>query len=175
MTAMATELREQVDPAELYYDADFYAWAQQQAETLRRLQVSHPTLPLDFAHLIEEVEDLARSDWRAARSQLHRLLEHLLKLEYSPARQPRHQWRRRVRDARNELGDILTPTLKRALEASLPELYADARANAAADLGQHGELEAAAWLPPIRAYSLDQILDKHWYPTNRHGLVDEPL
>ena len=171
---MATKLEDKIDPSALY-DRDFYAWAQQQAATLRRVQASHPNLPLDFVHLIEEVEDLAKSDLRAARSQVRRLLEHLLKLEYSPARQPRHQWRRSVRDARSELGDILTPTLKRALEPSLPELYADARANAAADFDEHSELEAAEWLPPIRGYSLDQILDKSWYPTNRHGLLGEPL
>ncbi len=171
---MATKVEDKVDPAALY-DADFYAWAEQQAANLRRLQASHPGLPLDFAHLIEEVEDLAKSDLRAARSQIRRLVEHLLKLEYSPALQPRHQCRRSVRDARNELGDLSTPTLRRALAPSLPELYADARANAADNLGQHGEREAAAALPHDCPYTLDQLTDKAWYPTNRHGLVDEPL
>jgi hypothetical protein len=168
---MATELDEKIDPGRLY-DGDFYAWALQQAAALRRLETTRPSLTLDFTNLIEEVEDLAKSDSRAARSQLRRLLEHLLKLEYSPAQQLRHQWRRTVRDARNELADILTPTLKRAVEPGLPELYADARANAVADLGQHGERDAALWLPPLRGYSLDQILDKSWYPTNLHGLAD---
>ena len=170
---MVTDIQNHEKVADLY-ESDFYAWVLEQARQLRALHETRPNLPLDLVRLIEEIEGLAKSDLRAARSQLRRLLEHLLKLEYSPARQPRHQWRRSVRDARNELGDILTPTLKRALDPGLPELYADARANAAADLGQHGELDAAGWLPPIRGYSLDQILDKSWYPTNRHGLVDEP-
>jgi hypothetical protein len=172
---MATELQDQPGPSRLC-GLGLYAWAREQAEALRKFQATRPDASIDFAHLIEEVEDLARSEWRAARSQLRRLLGHLLELEYSPAREPRHQWRRSVRDARNELGDTqLTPTMKRALEPGLPELYADARANAAADLGQHGEREAAALLPPIRPCTLDQLIDKAWYPSNRQGLVDEPL
>lgn len=171
---MATKLEDKIDPATLY-DEDFYAWAEQQAATLRQLQASHPSLPLDFAHLIEEVEDLARSDLRATRSQLRPLLEHLLKLEHSPAAEPKHQWRRSVRNARNELGDLLTPTLTRALAARLQELYADARANAADELALHGERQAAAALPDDCPYSLDQLTDNTWYPTNRHGLIDEPL
>lgn len=168
---MARTLEETIDPATLY-ERDFYAWARHQAEALRRLQVARPNLPLDFEHLIEEVEDLAKSDLRAARSQLRRLAEHLLKLEYSPAAEPRHQWRRSVRDARNELGDMLTQTLTRALAPSLSELYADARANALDDLREHGETAA---LPPECPYTFDQLIDKAWYPTNRHGLVDEVL
>ena len=171
---MATEWRDETDPAALY-DRDIYAWAERQATTLRRLQASHPNLPLDYAHLIEEVEGSARRDLGAAKSQLRRLLEHLLKLEHSPTTAPRHQWRRSVRDARNELGDLLTPTLARALAPSLPELYSDARANARDDLVQHDEREAAAALPQSCPYTLDQLADKTWYPTNRHGLVDEPF
>lgn len=171
---MATKLEDKTDPAALY-DRDFYAWARHQAETLRQFYTTRPNLPLDFEHLIEEVEDLARRDLRAARSQFRRLIEHLLKLEHSPAALPRHEWRRSVRDARNEAGDLLTPTLIRALAPALPELYADARANAAGDLGQHGEREAATALPPDCPYTLGQLIDKHWYPANRHGLVDETL
>ena len=171
---MATKLEDKIDSAALY-DGDFYAWAQQQAATLRRVQASHPNLPLDFVHLIEEVEDLAKSDLRAARSQVRRLLEHLLKLQYSPARKPRHQWRRSVRDARNELGDVLTSTLRRTLEPGLPDLYADARANATDERALHGERQAATALPQACPYTLDQLTDKTWHPTNRHGLVAPEL
>ncbi len=169
---MATDLRE---AQEQDYERDFYAWAMHQADLLRKIQASRRNLPLDFEHLIEEVEDLARRDLRAARSQLRRLVEQLLKLEHSPATQPRHQWRRSVRDARSELGDLLTPSLTRALAPSLPELYGDARVNAADDPGQHGEREAATALAQSCPYTLDQLTDKAWYPGNRHGLIDEPF
>ena len=48
------------------YEEDFYAWTQQQAELLRRL----PPVgnELDIENIAEEIEDLGRSDLRAARS-----------------------------------------------------------------------------------------------------------
>jgi hypothetical protein len=171
---MATKLEDKIDPAALY-EADFYAWAMHQAETLRRFQTTRPSLPLDFEHLIEEVEGLARSDLRAARSQVRRLVEHLLKLEHSPAREPRQQWQRSVRDARNELGDLLSQALARALAPGLPELFADALANAGGDLLHHGEHESASALPQTCPYTLDRLTEKTWYPANRRNLVDDPL
>ena len=171
---MATKLEDKIGPAALY-DADFYAWAQQQAATLRRLQASHPSLPLDFEHLIEEVEDLAKSDLRAARSQIRRLVEHLLKLEYSPADRPRQQWLKSVDNARNEVADVLTTSLVNAVEPDLDELYNDGRDAAKRELAGFDEAEAAKALPDRCPYTLEQLLTKRWYPTNRHGHVDEPL
>jgi len=48
------------------YDEDFYAWTQHQAALLRRL--SPAGNELDLEHIAEEIEDLGRSDLRAARS-----------------------------------------------------------------------------------------------------------
>jgi hypothetical protein len=58
---MATKLQDKVGPASLH-DQDFYDWAKNQAAALRKLQAQRPNLPLDFEHLIEEVEDLAKTD-----------------------------------------------------------------------------------------------------------------
>ena len=171
---MATKLEDKIDPAALY-DADFYAWAQQQAETLRRLEATHPTLPLDFAHLIEEVEDLARSDLRLVKSQLRRIIRHLLKLQHSPAPAPRRQWLNTIDQARAEVGDTLTATLRSKLGPEVEALYAIARKTAARDLLDHDEPKAAAFLPETCPYTLDQLLDETWRPTNRHGLVDPEL
>ena len=171
---MATELEDKIDPAELY-EADFYAWSKHQAETLRRFQTTRPNLPLDFEHLIEEVEDLGENRVRAAKSQLRRLLQHLLKLEHSPAQQPRRQWLNTVDDARGEVGDAVTATIRKQLETQLQPLYRVARRIAARELLDHDEPEAAAALPETCPYTLAQLLDETWRPTNRHGHVDEPL
>ena len=171
---MATKLNDQVDPAALY-DEDFYAWAGQQAATLRRLQASHPTLPLDFAHLIEEVEDLAKGDLRVARSQLRRLVEHLLKAEYSPADRPRQQRLKSVDNARSDLGDISTASIVKAVETDLDALHSDGRDAARLDLAGFGEAEAVKTLSAACPYSFDQISIRHWYPSNRHGHVAEPM
>jgi hypothetical protein len=171
---MATKLKDKIDHAMLY-DQDFYAWAMKQAATLRQLKASGRSLPLDFEHLIEEVENLARSELRAARSQVRRLLHHLLKLEYSPAQPPRRQWLNTVDDARAELEDTLSTTIRSKLASDLAACYAKVRTTACRDLSEKDGPEAAASLPESCPYTLDQLLDETWRPTNRHGHVDEPF
>ncbi len=43
--------------AQLYED-DFYAWTRARARELRRFARSRPNLPLDLAHIAEEIADL---------------------------------------------------------------------------------------------------------------------
>src|SRR5271170_8271169 len=91
------------------YDDDFYAWTQHQAEVLRSMPVGDNRF--DREHVAEEIEDLGKSERNAVRSQIRRIIEHLLKLAYSPAQPPRFGWTETVRDARQELSDRITPTL----------------------------------------------------------------
>jgi hypothetical protein len=144
------------------YDDDFYAWALHQAEVLRSLPVSDNRF--DREHVAEEIEDLGKSERNAVRSQIRRIIEHLLKLSYSPAAPPRFGWTETVRDARQELVDRITPTLRRDAETSLGRLYADARERAEASLRQYGEPAAADALPQVCPYSLDEICTGNWYP-----------
>lgn len=72
------------------YDDDFYAWTQYQAKVLRELRTDDNRF--DREHLAEEVEDLGKSERDAVRSQVRRIIEHLLKLAYSPAAGPRYEW-----------------------------------------------------------------------------------
>jgi Domain of unknown function DUF29 len=67
--------------SETLYDEDFYAWTQQQAALLRRLPPAGNEL--DVEHIAQEIEDLGRSDLRAAQSLCEHVIEHFLKLEYS--------------------------------------------------------------------------------------------
>lgn len=163
------------DVAEGLYERDFHAWALDQAEALRRLAEMRPNLPLDFPHLIDEVEDLARSQRRGVLRQLDRLLQHLLKLEHSASADPRRQWRMSVNDARGEIELDLTESIARSLSAELPRLYARARASAALALADHGEAADARALPAECPYALAQLLDDGWLPANRHGLTDDPI
>src|SRR6266478_6712936 len=94
---------------ESLYEEDFYAWTQQQAEALRRL----PTLgnEIDLEHIAEEIEDLGRSDLRAARSLCQHIIEHLLKLEYSGLDEPADHWRDEIVEWRIQLGRKLTRSI----------------------------------------------------------------
>lgn len=158
--------------AEELYEEDFPAWALSQAEALRRLAATRPNLPIDFGHLIEEVEDLARAERNAVSSRVRRVIEHCLKLEHSPAADPRLGWKMSIDDARSEIGDRLTPTIRRDLESALPQLFAQARRVAAKALLAAGERQAADALPPTNPYRLDDLLADDWYPPSQHGLSD---
>ncbi|HKM69015.1 MAG TPA: DUF29 family protein [Stellaceae bacterium] len=59
---------------ESLYEEDFHAWTQQQAELLRRLPATGDEL--DLEHVAEEIEDLGRSDLRAAQSLCEHIIEH---------------------------------------------------------------------------------------------------
>ena len=131
-----------------------------------------PAAPDDQVDLAEEVESLGRSDLNTVRSQVQRIIEHLLKLEQSPSAQPRADWRRSVRQARDEIEDHITASMRPDVEADLARLFARGRREAAYGLGEHGEADAAKALPQTCPYSFEQIVGD-WYPQNRHGLVDD--
>jgi Domain of unknown function DUF29 len=155
------------------YQTDYYAWTKQQAAELRKLAAARVNTTLDLANLAEEVESLGRSDLATVRSQLRRIIEHLLKLEHSPAAEPRFGWRESIIDARDIVPDVITATLRREVEAELANTYRQGRRRAEAALMRHGEREASRALPAKCPYSFDQIVSHDWYPDNRHGIVDD--
>ena len=141
------------------YEQDFYAWAKAQADLLRAGRYAD----LDLEHLIEEVDDLGESLRRSVRSRIRTLIEHLLKLEHSPARDPRSGWYDTVIAHRSDLLDEFTATIRREIEPTLTNLYDRARQNAATSLRKHGESAAADALPATCPYTLDQITGD-WLP-----------
>jgi len=144
------------------YDDDFYAWTQYQAEVLRSMRTRDNRF--DREHVAEEIEDLGKSERDAVRSEIRRILEHFLKLAHSPAVEPRSDWMVSIANARAELEDKLTATLRRDAEAALPAIYARAMDVAEAGLAKYGEGSAAARFPATCPYSFEQILARGWYP-----------
>jgi hypothetical protein len=149
------------------YEDDFYAWTQHQAEVLRTMPVSDNRF--DREHVAEEIEDLGKSERDAVRSQIRRIIEHLLKLAHSPAEQPRVSWMETIDDARETLSDKLTATLRRDVEGGLEKLYAEGRRRAARALIRHGEPDVADILPQLCPYSVDEICREDWYPALRES------
>lgn len=141
------------------YDEDFYAWSKAQADLLRAGRYAE----LDLEHLIEEVDDLGESLYRSARSRIRTIIEHLLKLQHSPSRDPRASWRSTVLTQGDDLRDDLTPTLRRQAADGLPELFEQARKRADTSLRDHDEPAAADALPQSCPYTLDQIAGD-WLP-----------
>src|ERR1700722_5200578 len=89
------------------YDEDFVAWSQEQAEALRAAARSGSNQKLDWNNLAEEIDDLAKRERRELASRISTIVEHLVKLDHSPAREPRSDWRRTIRRTRIEIERIL--------------------------------------------------------------------
>ena len=105
------------------YQTDYYAWTKQQAAALRALAQQRANSMLDLENLAEEVESLGRSDLNTVRGHVQRIIEHLLKLEHSPSEQPRADWRHSVRQARDQVEDHMTASMRSDVEADLARLF----------------------------------------------------
>jgi hypothetical protein len=150
-------------PADRYED-DFYAWTEEQAALLRRLPAG--TNRLDVERIAEEIEDLGRSDLRAAQLLCEHIIEHLLKLEYSGLQEPAEHWRDEIVEWRLQLDKILTRSITAKLDLS-------GRYRAALRLARRFERHAPGFggrLPTACPYTLEQIVgngDSDWFPAPR--------
>jgi hypothetical protein len=110
------------------YDADFYAWANEQAALLRAGRLSDA----DIANIAEEIESMGRSEKRALLSRLTVLLLHPLKWRFQPDRRSR-SWEVSIANTRDDLTDHLAdnPSLKAVLPESMSAAYRRALRTAA--------------------------------------------
>ncbi|MEH2286296.1 DUF29 domain-containing protein [Nostoc sp.] len=152
------------------YDQDYYLWLRTTINQLRTSQFSS----VDLDNLIEELEDMGRSQKQRVKSLLIRLFEHLLKLTYWDVERERNQghWKGEIRTFRREIKDELkdSPSLKPYILEIFDECYQDARTEAS----DRSQLTIDIF-PLIPIGSLEQILDENWFPEynhNHHGKPD---
>ena len=100
------------------YEEDFYVWTQRQAELLRARKFED----LDLEHLLEQVAESGDTKLSAVLNNARVVMEHLLKLQHSPATDPRHGWRATVLERRSRLEIELTPRLVQIMKAELPRM-----------------------------------------------------
>jgi hypothetical protein len=82
---------------------------------------------IDWENVAEEMTSLGRSELQAMESTLVRIVEHLLKLRYSPAAEPRECWQVTVDPHRDDLRRLKrdNPGLVRRID--LTGIYVSAR------------------------------------------------
>lgn len=139
------------------YEDDFYAWALDQAERLRAQAALRPNEPLDWENLAEEIEGLARSDWRSCASLLEQILAHLLKLAFSTGEAPRAHWLEEVTLFRLQLERIATTTLVNRLRAEFPVCYRNARRIVESSARRY-EPALLARLPETCPWTFEQVV-----------------
>ena len=150
------------------YDEDFVHWTEEQAAALRQAQSSPggSNRPLDWENLAEEIESLGKSDRRELRSQMTRILRHLLKLDVSSATEPRAGWRATINEARIEIEGLLedSPSLRREIGGLIQKQIRAAARLAADDLGLHGEpADAIEARLAAGGFTAEQVLGD-WFP-----------
>ncbi|MBV9862680.1 MAG: DUF29 domain-containing protein [Alphaproteobacteria bacterium] len=153
------------------YVEDIVAWAEQQAEALRVAARTGSNQQLDWENLAEEIEDLGRSYRSSLKSHLRRIIHHLVKLQHSPAVEPRNGWRRTIRVARVQVRDLLdeSPSLQREVGRIIQAIAKSAIELAIADLDEHDEIGAVEALVVRRSsYSEEQVLGD-WLPDEPRG------
>ena len=138
------------------YERDFYLWIEQQTSRLREGRLDE----IDVANLLEEIEDVGRTDKKAIKSNLLIVLPHLLKHEFQPKRRSR-SWLDSILEHRQRLRDDLaeSPSLRDHLEAVSLDAHTDARARA---ITQTGLSERA--FQRTSPYTLEQALDPRFLP-----------
>ena len=143
--------------AELY-EQDFFAWTQTTAALIR----AGKWYDIAPETLAEEVESLGARDHRELRRRLQRLVTHLLKWQYQPARrQTGHSWRSTIQTQRQEIADLLeqSPSLRRTVPDALSARYALACEHASAQTRL-----PLATCPEACPWTAEQVLDVDFWP-----------
>lgn len=148
------------------YEADFYAWTQEQSTKLRDLMSSRTNIDLDIENLAEEIDSMGRSNRHQLINRLAELDQHLMKLAFSLAWEPRRQWKKSVAGQRYSIAKLLrdNPSLRRELPASLVAAHEDALR----EFDQEKLIELTMnELPGLCPFELDDMLDPEWWPNPR--------
>ncbi|MFB2922270.1 MULTISPECIES: DUF29 domain-containing protein [Aerosakkonema] len=138
------------------YETDYLQWIEKTLEKLRSQDYAN----VDWENLIEEIEDMGRSERKSLKSNLIVVLVHLLKWQFQPERRS-GSWegsiiehRRRVREAVSE-----SPSLQPYLEAILTECYAQAVKQAKAETNLPLEI-----FPTQCPYEVTQVTNDEFLP-----------
>jgi hypothetical protein len=138
------------------YDADFFAWTQEQARLLRAGELQD----VDTENLAEEIESVGRSDRREIRNRLVVLMAHLLKWHYQPRRRG-GSWSDTIAEQRLQIDSVLadSPSLRSYLAEVLVDAYGLARGKASRETRM--ELNS---FPDECPFSPEQILSEDFLP-----------
>ena len=138
------------------YATDYNLWVRQTAKLLRE----HRWHDVDLENLLEEIEDLGKSERRGITSQLTRLLLHLLKWKYQPQRRS-DSWLDSIADSRLQIELALqdSPSLKVYPLEQLEQSYQRARRSASKQTGL-----PLTKFPEKCPFLLEDILNEDWLP-----------
>ena len=141
------------------HETDSFAWTREQAARLRHLAGDNR---IDAPNLAEEIEDLGKSELRAAERHVERNLEQFLKIEDSGQLDPINHWKAEIDIFRLGLDERLTASIKTRIAGSWDRRYELARRQllSASDLFAG----RSDYLPLNCPYEINRVLDPTWFP-----------
>jgi hypothetical protein len=142
-------------PSDTLYRDDIYAWSKQQAEALRELQRRAPSNGVDWANVIEEIEDVGGNVLKAVRSALKQLFIHLIKAASAPGAGSVPHWSGEIVEFQDQAADDFTASMRHNLD--LDEVWRKARKIAVARLAE-ADLPIGEGVPTRCPFTLDQLL-----------------
>jgi hypothetical protein len=136
------------------YDMDVVAWAEQQADALRRRAANE----IDWNNVAEEIEDVAKRERDRIYGALVTAITHLLKWQFQPEMRS-SAWRSAVVKARDRIAKLVkdSPSVRNYPAAALADAFPPARRAAEAETGLTGLPEQCLW-------SIEQVLDQDFWP-----------
>lgn len=122
------DISEEINKMEIkqLYDRDFNLWI----EHIKTALINQDIHNMDWENLLDEVDDMGKSEKRSLESYLERLIEHILKLQYWNSEYHRNykHWQVEVNNFRNRIKRLLrrSPSLQRYMKDIYPEVFQDA-------------------------------------------------
>lgn len=137
------------------YETDYLKWIDTTIEKLRLQDYSN----IDWENLIEEIEDMGRSERKSLKSNLIVLLTHLLKWQYQPEFRS-GSWKGSIVEHRRRIREALSdsPSLKPYLEEVFAGCYLDAVEQASAETGLPVET-----FPQKCSYTCAEVLNSNFF------------
>ncbi|OQW93024.1 MAG: hypothetical protein BWK79_13335 [Beggiatoa sp. IS2] len=146
------------------YETDYCVWAETNAKLLRQGQLAE----VDIVHIIEELEDVGKSERRSLQSYMEIVLLHLLKWKYQP-RLRSLSWRSSIENGRQGLEKILddSPSLRSTLPNVMDRAYVYAKRSAVAETGLSHSI-----FPTKCPFELTEVMNEVFLP---HAEIEELL
>ena len=134
MTNQSSTKKTNISPT--LYEQDYYQWLTTTAQKLRQGKLAE----VDLVNLIEEIDDMGRSEKKAIRSNLRILLMYLLKYKYQLEKQT-NSWLFTIVEHRKRLQESFkdSPSLKPYFSQVFDKCYQDAIDLATAETGLNRE------------------------------------
>ncbi len=152
------------------YGTDVLAWSVEQAGLLRRRAAGELVndTALDWPNIAEEIELVGQSERYRIQSHIGTVIEHLIKLQASPAIDPRNGWKITVRNARRGIERCLktSPSLRREVSEMIAEETSAAKQDVTATLKDYAEQPVVA-IEGL-AFTEEQVLG-NWFPDEPPG------